>query len=400
MSQRRLRVLVVSSHPVQYASPIFRLLARDPRIESHVAYCSLQGAETQTDPDFGVEVKWDIPLLDGYLWVVMRNYSWAPRVGSFFGLLNLGIWQMIRRGSFDAVILLTGYACATFWIAMVAAKTGAIPVLFSTDATSFAPRDGKRWKSVVKKFLLPAIFRLADVVIIPSEAGRRFILSMGIPDSRVVLTPFVVDNAWWRQRASEVDRHTVRERWGIPDDALVVLFCAKLQPWKRPDDILRAFAKAGIKGTYLVFAGEGSLRADLEATAKLLGIDERTRFLGFVNQTGLPPVYRSADLFVLPSKYDPCPVVVCEAMLCECPVILSDEIRGRFDLVKDGETGFIYPCGNVDALARVLLNALKDRIRLKELSRAAVTRMETWTPRENVDGIALAVERAQVRERR
>jgi glycosyltransferase involved in cell wall biosynthesis len=307
---------------------------------------------------------------------------------------------MIRRGSFDAVILLTGYACATFWIAMAAVKTSGIPVLFSTDATSFAPRDGKRWKSVVKKFLLPAIFRLADVVIIPSEAGRRFILSMGIPDSRVVLTPFVVDNIWWRQRASEVDRHTVRERWGIPDDALVVLFCAKLQPWKKPDDVLFAFAKAGIKGTYLVFAGEGSMRANLEATAKLLGIDERTRFLGFVNQTGLPPVYRSADLFVLPSEYDPCPVVVCEAMLCECPVILSDEIRGRFDLVKDGETGFIYPCGDVDALARVLINALKDRTKLKELSCAAVTRMETWTPRENVDGMALAVERAQVRERR
>lgn len=400
MNQRRLRVLVVSTHPVQYASPIFRLMAHDPRIESHVAYCSLQGAEAQTDPDFGVEVKWDIPLLDGYPWVVMRNRSWSPRVTSFFGFLNFEIWSLIRRGDFDAVILFTGYTCATFWIAMVAVKTSGMPVLFSTDATSFAPRDGKRWKSVVKKFLLPAIFRLADVVIIPSEAGRRFILSMGIPDSRVVLTPFVVDNTWWRQRASEVDRHKVRERWGIPDDALVVLFCAKLQPWKRPDDMLLAFAKAGIKGTYLVFAGEGSMRANLEATAKLLGIDERTRFLGFVNQTGLPPVYRSADLFVLPSEYDPCPVVVCEAMLCECPVILSDKIRGRFDLVKDGETGFIYPCGDVDALARVLINALKDRTKLKELSRAAVTRMETWTPRENVDGIALAVERAQVRERR
>ena len=68
--------------------------------------------------------------------------------------------------------------------------------------------------------------------------------------------------------------------------------------------------------------------------------------------------------------------------------------------MKVGETGFIYPCGDVDALARVLINALKDRTKLKELSRAAVTRMETWTPRENVDGIALAVERAQVRERR
>ena len=81
-------------------------------------------------------------------------------------------------------------------------------------------------------------------------------------------------------------------------------------------------------------------------------------------------------------------------MLCGCPVVLSDEIRGRFDLVKDGETGFIYPSGNIDALAAVLSNALTDRKRLSELGRAAVTRMENWSPRENVNGTVEAVERA------
>jgi glycosyltransferase involved in cell wall biosynthesis len=330
MSPRRLRVLVVSTHPVQYASPIFRLLGQDSRIESQVAYCSLQGAEAQVDPDFGVEVKWDIPLLEGYRWVLIRNWSWTPRVGSFLGLLNLGIWGVIRRGSFDAILLLTGYACATFWIAIGAAKMSGVPVLFGTDATSLKPRDAKRWKLRIKRFLLPKVFGLADVVIAPSEAGRRFILSLGIPSSRVVFTPFVVDNTWWQQRASEVDRCAVRQAWAIPPDALVVLFCAKLQPWKRPDDVLRAFAKANVKGTYLVFVGQGPMHASLKATATLLGMAERTRFLGFVNQTGLPSAYRSADLFVLPSEYDPCPVVVCEAMLCGCPVVLIDVNRGRF----------------------------------------------------------------------
>lgn len=395
MTHRPLRVLIIASHPVQYESPILRLLEQDPRVESEVAYCSLQGAEAGIDPDFGVEVKWDIPLLDGYKWTLIRNRSWAPRIGSFFGLLNAGIWRKIRRGNFDAVVLLTGYVYATFWIALIAAKLSGVPVLFGTDATSLQPRDGKRWKITIKKRLLPAIFRLADIVIIPSEAGRQFILGMGIPESRVVLTPFVVDNAWWQQRASEVSHSEVRRQWGIPEDALVVLFCAKLQPWKRPDDVLRAFAKANVAGTYLVFAGDGSMRAGLEAEAKELGIAERTRFLGFVNQTGLPPVYRSADLFAMPSEYDPCPVVVCEAMLCGCPVVLSDEVRGRFDLVNEGRTGFIYPCGNVDAMAKILAAILSDRAKLAELSRAAVARMEKWSPREHVDALVMAAERAQ-----
>ena len=396
-TESRLRVLIVASHPVQYESPILQLLEQDPRVESEVAYCSMQGAEAGIDPDFGVEVKWDMPLLDGYQWTLIRNRSWAPRIGSFFGLLNVGIWRKIRRGKFDAVVVLTGYVYATFWIAVIAAKMSNVPVLFGTDATSLQPRDGRRWKIFIKSLLLPAIFRLANIVIIPSEAGRQFMLSLGISDSRIVLTPFVVDNAWWRQRASEVNRSEVRRKWGIPEDGLVVAFCAKLQPWKRPDDVLRAFAKANVDGTYLVFAGDGSMRAGLEARAKDLGLVERTRFLGFVNQSGLPAVYRSADLFVMPSEYDPCPAVVCEAMLCGCPVVLSDAIRGRFDLVNEGRTGFIYRCGNVGALAGILGTALRDRAKLAELSRAAVLRMETWSPRENVDGLVLAVERAHAR---
>jgi len=394
MTGRPLRVLLVGTHPVQYSSPMFRLYAKDPRLDIQVAYCSLQGAEAEFDRDFGVEVKWDVPLLEGYPWVAVPNRSWSPGLGSFFGLFNPGIWSLIRRENFDAVVFYTGYTYSTFWIAVLAAKISGVPVLFGTDATSLEPRDAQRWKLPIKRFLLPKVFRLADVAIMPSEAGRQFMLSLGIADSRVVLTPFVVDNSWWLERASEVDRGAVRQAWGVPEDALAVLFCAKLQPWKRPGDVLNAFAKANVEGAYLVFAGDGPMRASLEATAKKLGIAERTRFLGFVNQTGLPSVYRSADLFVLPSEYDPCPAVVCEAMLCGCPVVLSDEIRGRFDIVKHGQTGYIYPCGNVDILAGIVANALGDRAKLAQLSRNAVKRMETWSPRENIEATVMATDQA------
>src|SRR5271168_601617 len=78
MTQRPLRVLLIGTHPVQYSSPMFRLYANDPRLEIQVAYCSLQGAEAEFDRDFGVEVKWDVPLLEGYPWVEVPNRSWSP----------------------------------------------------------------------------------------------------------------------------------------------------------------------------------------------------------------------------------------------------------------------------------------------------------------------------------
>jgi hypothetical protein len=141
----------VSSHPVQYASPIFRVLAKDSRIEILVAYCGMQGAESSVDPGFGVEVKWDVPLLDGYPWRHVRNRSWRPRLGTFFGLFNPGIWRLISEGEFDAVVLYTGYLCATFWIALAAAKWKGASVLFGTDAYDLSPRDTKSWKIWIKR---------------------------------------------------------------------------------------------------------------------------------------------------------------------------------------------------------------------------------------------------------
>src|SRR5205814_7225821 len=63
-------------------------------LEILVAYCSLQGAEPGFDPEFGVEIQWDVPLLDGYKWVHVPNRSLRPRLAHFWGL-----WNQIGRAS-------------------------------------------------------------------------------------------------------------------------------------------------------------------------------------------------------------------------------------------------------------------------------------------------------------
>ena len=391
--ERRMRVLFVASHPVQYQAPLFRRLASDPRIESHVVYATLKGAQRALDPEFGTEIKWDVPLLDGYEWREAKNLGSGKE--SFWGLFNPSVWKTIRSGKFDAVVSFVGYVRATFWIALLAAKSSGAAFLFGTDATSLAPRDGKKWKIAIKKIGWPFLFCLADQVIALSTAGVEFMCSLGIPRERVSLIPFVVDNDWWKREAAKVDRDAVRKSWDIPASASVVLFCAKLQPWKRPQDLLRAFAIAARPNNYLVFAGEGAQRYELERDAEKLGVLDRVRFLGFVNQRGLPTVYAASDLFVLPSGYDPCPVVVCEAMLCGCPVVISDEIRGRFDLVRHGITGGVFPCGDVPALAGLLREIVGDSGARCRMSEAAKLRMETWSPAEYVEGTLNAIAAAR-----
>jgi len=392
MAKRRYRVLFVCSHPVQYAAAVFRLMAQHPKLDIQVAYCSLQGAESGLDPEFGVEVKWDVPLLQGYSWVHIPNKSPRPGLGRFFGLFNPGLWKLVSAGGYDAVLVHTGYMYASFWMVAAAAKLHGTPMLFGTDAVGLEPRSRNHWRIWIKRMVLPTVFRMATVALAPSQASAEYLGSLHVARDRIVVTPFVVDNDYWLSRAAKVDRAMVRSTWGLPDGQPVVLFCAKLQPWKRPQDALRAFAKAGVPDAHLIIVGEGPMRAELEFQAKTLNIAERIRFVGFVNQTELPKLYCSADVMVLPSEYDACPVVVCEAMLCGCPVILSDKIRGRSELVRPGQTGFFYPCGDVDTLAETLHRALADRKKLAQMGEAARNRMETWSPRENVEAHVRAIE--------
>jgi glycosyltransferase involved in cell wall biosynthesis len=392
LAERRYRVLVVSAHPVQYTAPYFRQLTQHPKVDLLVAYCTLRGAEAGHDPEFGATVQWDVPLLDGYSWVQIPNSGSGDE--SFFGLTNPGLWKLICDGKFDAVFCYTGYIRASFWIAYFASRRAGAGFIFGTDASSLGARRGASWKYQLKKLLWPRLFSVADQVNVPSNPSRALMLSLGIPAERVSLTPYAVDNDWWLKQAEKVDRQAVRAEWGATDASCVILFCAKLQPWKRPMDLLQAFVQANVPDVLLVFAGEGPQRQDLEREVARLGIAERVRFLGFVNQSQLPAVYTAADLMVLPSEYEPFAVVVNEASCCECPVVASDNVGAASDLVAPVDPGLIFPSTDVAALARLLTQLCGDRERLRGLGRAARERMKTWSLRETVAGTVEAIERA------
>ena len=381
---RRLRVLAIASHPVQYMAPIFRRLSDVDSVELRVAYLSLRGAEAAFDADFATKVQWDIPLLDGYAWSQLSPSSFVGQ----------GIWRFIRDGGFDAVVCFTGYVCLDFWIALLASRLSRAAFLFGTDSSSLGARDGRRWKVIVKKLLWPYLFGLANQVIVPSTNTKELMISLGIPEERVTLTPYTVDNDWWIQRSQKVDRADVRRSWDATENHFVVLFCAKLQSWKGPRDLMLAFAQAKVANGLLIIAGDGPLRAQLTAEALSLGIAPRVRFLGFVNQSQLPAIYTSSDVMVLPSNYEPSGVVVNEAMCCGCPVIASDRVGAARDLVAPVNEDFIYPHGDVDALSARLRKYSLEPMEMKRWRYAVTERMRTWSPAQNIAAIVEAIDAA------
>jgi glycosyltransferase involved in cell wall biosynthesis len=392
MSARHFKVLAIAAHPVQYMAPIFRRMAGEPQIDLHVAYCSLRGAEPAIDLDFATSVKWDVPLLQGYSWTAIPNEGSGE--DSFWGLNNPGLTKLIRDGKFDAALCFVGYVRASFWIARRAAKASHAAFLFGTDAHSLAPRDGKAWKVAFKKALWPLLFRQADQVIVPSTGTFEMIRSLGIPAEKITLTPYTVDNDWWKTQSALANREATRASLGAMSRQPIILFCAKLQPWKRPMDLLRAFAEAAPEGSILVFAGEGPQRPQLEAEAAKRGIQHRVKFLGFVNQSQLPALYSAADVLVLPSVYEPFAVVVNEAMCCACPVIVSDQVGAARDLVAPISPQFIFPAGDIPALANVLRLAFSDREQLREAGRRGFNHIETHSPQRIIAATVEAISKA------
>jgi glycosyltransferase involved in cell wall biosynthesis len=94
---------------------------------------------------------------------------------------------------------------------------------------------------------------------------------------------------------------------------------------------------------------------------------------------------------VSPSEYEPFGVLVNEAMLCGCPVMVSDRVGAGYDLITSGQNGFVFPFGDVDSLTAILRKTLPASAHLRALGDAARRRMQSWAPSDNINAVARAV---------
>jgi glycosyltransferase involved in cell wall biosynthesis len=356
------------------------------------AYCSLQDAKLWQDAEHLNKAAFDMPMLEGYPWVQVRNYSPVPRVGKFYGLINPGLIRLVAKH--DAIVIY-GHAYISFWLAMITAKLLRKPLILGTDATSLQSHYGaSNWKSKLKKILFPFFYNhISDLVFVPSTAARQFLCALGVKPERVALTPYVVDNDSIADIAAKADRKQIRQEWQIPVEARVAVFCAKFIERKRPQDAIRAFAKANVENSYLIMVGDGPLAESLREEAEQLAVKDRVRFPGIVKYSFLPQVYAASDVLVFPSEHEPYGLPVNEAMICGIPAIVSDRIGARLDLIEEGETGFTYDCGDIEQLAQILREILPNQQRLKQMGENAKRRMQTWSPATNAAATIDAAEK-------
>jgi glycosyltransferase involved in cell wall biosynthesis len=172
------------------------------------------------------------------------------------------------------------------------------------------------------------------------------------------------------------DADGVRAAWGFPADAVVVGTVGQLIARKRVADLIQAVAQLArqkpARDLRIVVVGEGREAEALARLAANLGISSRVRLIGF----DPAPLRRVAamDVFALCSASEGLPRVILEAMLLNRPVVASDIVGSR-EVVADGETGLLYPCGNVTALADALARLADDAALRHRLGEAGARRV-------------------------
>jgi glycosyltransferase involved in cell wall biosynthesis len=175
----------------------------------------------------------------------------------------------------------------------------------------------------------------------------------------------------------------------------VVLCVARLGPEKGLDTLVRAVAAARDPKLLLVVAGDGPERRQIEALAQELGV--RLHLTGDVPAGKTAEIYAAADIFALLSTRETWGVVVNEAAASGLPLVLSDRVGAAYDLLRDGENGFLVGAGNVgaagDALARLAADA-DLRTRAGERSREVV---RGWGYEPSVESFVAAVRDAAAR---
>lgn len=148
---------------------------------------------------------------------------------------------------------------------------------------------------------------------------------------------------------------------------------------KGPDALLRAFARAKLPhDAELVIAGSGDRLPALQELARELGLGERVRFLGRIAESDLAGLYRLASLFVLVSRRyegggEGIPLTPLEAAACGVPIVVGDEDGSR-EAVVEGETGFIVPSRDEDALVATLERCAASPDLLRKLGEGAARR--------------------------
>jgi len=296
----------------------------------------------------------------------------------FPNLLIFYSWvvELLKRNKIDLVHVEDG-AYLTSLLVLLIKKLLKKPVILSMQGfpgfswfygNSFVDWAAKIYTLTVGKIVL----RTADMVVLSATAYVEDALRLGVPMDKIQVIPRGVDVRIYRPSLER--RKAFREKLGLKDDEIMVLFAGRLVLVKGLEYFVEAAKTLLEENRKLKFvvAGDGVLRGKYEKEA--WGFRDNIRFIGYRLDMG--DVMNAADIFVLSSISEGCPNAVIEAGACAKPVVATC-VGAASDIIVDGETGLLVKPRSVASLCAGLRKILASQD-ASEMGKKALERMRKF----------------------
>ena len=376
------RVAILVGVPTPYREPLFERLARSAEYDIQVLY--------YRDHQPGQQWRLGAPR---YPARYLKNFAperWHGRL--LVGAINPGVWQELRAFRPDAVVIY-GYNTATTLLAILWVIRHRIPMLMRTDSNVLADPGKAPLTLALKRLLLSWLTRRVSAFLSIGTMNSQYWQFYGATPEKIFLARYAVDNERFQIQADHyrVSRQTIRDENGWRQRYLL-LYVGRLVGFKRVDVLIEALRRLSTKRSDigLVIVGNGPERERLGRLAQGMPY---VYFAGFQDQSDLPKYYAVADVFVLPSKWEPWGLVVNEAMASGLPVIATRKVGSARDLIVEGENGYLVPENDPVALASAIDRACESEQRLLLLGEKARCTVQSWSYDSTLAGFHNALSR-------
>lgn len=381
------KLAIVTTHPIQYNAPWFRLLQDRGRVEVKVFYTWGQlASEQKFDPGFGKAVQWDIPLLEGYQYTWVNNVATDPGSHHRKGIINPTLNKEIENWQADAVLVfgwnfVSHLKCIRYFHKK-------IPVLFRGDSTLLD--DTKGIKTFIRRIVLKWVYNKVDTALYVGTNNKKYFLAHGLKSNQLVFAPHAIDNARFTEPNELYQQQAVllRKQLGIEAEDIVLLFAGKLEQKKNPFFLVELLKRHTNPRLKVLFVGNGSLGSTLKILAAK---DKRIVLLDFQNQQQMPVIYRVADLVFLPSKGpgETWGLVLNEAMACGKAIVSSPKAGGALDLIEE-KNGMMIDFDDTTAIDGLIEKALQNSFVLQQMGLQSLKKIKLYSF-ENIVNAVLSV---------
>jgi glycosyltransferase involved in cell wall biosynthesis len=350
MQQRNsIGLAIVVSHPIQYYSPIFKLLSQ--KVKLKVFYT--RPGSTNYDIGFRNTVQWDIPLLEGYEYKFARGTELIKNIKEFN----------------PNQLLIYGWAHYSH-LKLLLFFNKNVTVNFRGDSNLLV--DTCIWRRVLKKLVLTWIYKRIDFAFYVGTCNKSYFMEYGLKEEQLCFAPHSVDNDRFSSPGS---KSALRSNLGLLETSILILYAGKFDHNKNPELLLRAFTELNLPNVYLLFTGSGLLEKKLRLKSANV---ENVRFLPFQNQSAMPALYQACDLFCLPTRSDSWGLSINEAMAAGKAILVSDKAGAAHDLITK-ENGRLFKSNNLPDLKRKLLELTTCRSQLQNAGNHSFRIIQGWS---------------------